>query len=114
MGVLIGKEKNKCLVVDKNVVKLLQIQSLSWRTVMLSEGLYLTHHINVTWHLYWVNQGQNRWGNVTAISLENYSRLVGGGQGKIKGQAHFREMASPAFENTENQTDPEASHQTQT
>lgn len=83
---MIGKEKNKCLVVDKNVVKLLQIRSLPWRTVMVSEGLYLTHPINVTWHLCWVNQGQNgAGGNVTAISLENYARLVGGGQGTIKG-----------------------------
>ena len=45
----------------------------------------LIHFVNGTWHLCWVNRGQNRWGDVTAISLENYPRFVGGGQGASRG-----------------------------
>lgn len=79
----------------------------------------LIRHENVSWHWCRVNQGQNRWEDVTAISLENYPRSMGGGQGTSRGQAHFREMASPAFENTLidricSQTKLGASHRTQT
>lgn len=60
----------------------------------------LIHCVNVSWHLCCANQGQNRQGNVTAISLENHPRFVGGGQGISRGSACFREMAGPVWKHT--------------
>lgn len=83
-GVLIAKEKKKWLAVDKKAVKLLQTHSLAIENGDDLRGS-LIHRVNVTWHLCWVNQGQNRWGDVKAISLENDSRFMGGGQRTSRG-----------------------------
>lgn len=77
-------EKEETQAVDKDTVKFLQMHSLAvenWDDLRGS----LIHHVNVTWHLCWVNQGHNRWGNVKAISLENYPRFMEGGQRTSRG-----------------------------